>query len=388
TKTDFLEERLEMIEGRSDVHISDYSPWDVRPTFGSKYYSGKKFMISLGNKWVKPKLLEDDAPIPDGVDTMAIPVEHKQAFVDDINQALRDIAGVATFGRNTLIHDPQRVMKCINWARAHPFSSESLEITLDTPGEIADFMDWDSLVKITNSVYRPKIDPGADRTVHVDQATVHDALGLAVGHVQDFILVTRENPLTGEITNSYHPRIFIDFMVKLVSSEDSEIDLTKVITFLLNLKNYGYNLKLVTYDGWQSTIALQQLERLNYNAKVLSVDRTDEAYIALRTAIYEERLDIYDYAPFFDEITSVLHIIKKRDRDPMRRGKVDHPANGSKDISDCVAGVTKNCYEIAAPPAITPEQARALAETIAPVVVDRNAWVIQDYGKGRIIGVK
>ncbi len=394
TKTDFLEERLEMVEGRSDVHISDYSPWDVKPSFGSRVYSGRKFIISLGNKWVKPKMLEDNQDPPAGVDTMAIPVEHKQAFTDDINQALRDIAGIATFGRNLLIHDPQRVTKIINWGRVHPFSAHELPITLDSVAEIADFVDWDSLVKITNSVYRPKVDPGAVRTVHVDQATTNDALGLAVGHVQNFVLTSREDPLTGEITNDYEPRIFIDFMIKLVSEDDSEIDLTKVITFLLNLKNYGYNLKLVTYDGWQSKIALQQLQRLNYNAKVQSIDKTDEAYIALRTAIYEGRLDVYDYPPFFDEITSVLHIVKKRDRDPMRRGKVDHPAKGphgtkgSKDVSDCVAGVTKNCYEIAEAPAITPEQARALAETISPPVADRNAWVLKDYGKGKIIGVK
>jgi len=388
TKTDFLERRLEMVQGRKDVHISDYSPWDVRKSFGDKFYSGKKFSLSLGNKYVRPKILEEGDATPAGVETIEVPIEHKQAFIDDINQALRDVAGVATFGRNLLIHDPQRVMKVINWGRAHPFSAESISVTLDDQVEISDFVDWDSLVRIRDSSYVPRIDPGAPRTVHVDQATSNDSLGIALGHVQDFILVRREDPLSGHVMNSYEPKIFIDMMMKITPGKDSEVDLTKVITFLLNLRNYGYNLNLITYDGWQSKIALQQFQRLHYNAKIQSVDRTDDAYIALRTAIYEDRLDIYDYAPFFDEITNVIHIIRRREGDPQRRGKVDHGPNGSKDVSDAVAGVTMNCYEIAEAPAVTPEQAAALAATIAPPAKNRDSWVLQDYKKGRIIGVQ
>jgi hypothetical protein len=118
------------------------------------------------------------------------------------------------------------------------------------------------------------------------------------------------------------------------------------------------------------------------------VDRTDDAYIALRTAIYEERLDIYDYAPFFEEITNVVHIVRRREGDPVHRGKVDHGPNGSKDTSDAVAGVTMNCYEIAEAPAVTPEQAAALAQTIAPPAKRKDDWITQDYKKGQIIGVR
>jgi len=84
-------------------------------------------------------------------------------------------------------------------------------------------------------------------------------------------------------------------------------------------KNYSYNRRVV-----------------NLEADVLSVDRNDIPYTLLRDALNYRCIDYYKYDFLIDELIGLEHDIKK--------GKVDHPATGSKDVSDALCGVV---YSIA-----------------------------------------
>jgi hypothetical protein len=78
-----------------------------------------------------------------------------------------------------------------------------------------------------------------------------------------------------------------------------------------------------------SAEGLQQLRQNGYRAEVVSVDRTTVPYELLKAALYEDRLLLYPYPPLQDELRRLEH-----DR---RKGKVDHPSAGAKDLSDAVA---------------------------------------------------
>ena len=79
------------------------------------------------------------------------------------------------------------------------------------------------------------------------------------------------------------------------------------------------------------------MEAEGFTVDKISLDRTPDGYIALRSVIWEERIDMIDSNLLqnelihlqFDSITS----------------KVDHPVGGSKDVADSYAGWVWNALK-------------------------------------------
>lgn len=91
-----------------------------------------------------------------------------------------------------------------------------------------------------------------------------------------------------------------------------------------------------------STDTMQQLRKKKFIVDYLSVDRTTLPYEDLREAIYERRLN---FPPFLTHMnpgdTKTVEIaIKELQQLSYDGKKVDHPATGSKDVADGLAGVT------------------------------------------------
>jgi hypothetical protein len=69
---------------------------------------------------------------------------------------------------------------------------------------------------------------------------------------------------------------------------------------------------------------------------MVSVDTSNEPYDLLKTVIYSGSLSAPAHAKCRKELVSLEKIAKT--------GKIDHPANGSKDCSDSLAGVVYGLY--------------------------------------------
>ena len=95
----------------------------------------------------------------------------------------------------------------------------------------------------------------------------------------------------------------------------------------------GFPIGLVTFDGFQSEDMTQILTARGFNVEYLSVDKSLEPYTDLKESIYEQRADYYYDATFMREVKEVEEV---------KGLKIDHPPNGSKDVSDAVAGVVHN----------------------------------------------
>ena len=78
----------------------------------------------------------------------------------------------------------------------------------------------------------------------------------------------------------------------------------------------------------------QLLEAQGFDVSKLSLDRTPDGYMALRSILLEERIDMLDVKLLQDEL---VHL----QRDGVT-GKIDHPLGGSKDTSDSFAGAIWN----------------------------------------------
>lgn len=173
------------------------------------------------------------------------------------------------------------------------------------------------------------------RVLHVDVAISPngDALGMAMGYVEKLVTVDEEEK----------PYIVIDFMLRVRAAPGTEIMLSDVRRIIYDLRDVRrFRLKKVTYDGFQSTDTLQQLRKKRFEAENVSVDKTVLPYEDLREAIYESRIEFPRYMTYMNlgdtELVEVAY--KELTELSVQKNKVDHPANGSKDLADCLAAVT------------------------------------------------
>jgi hypothetical protein len=94
--------------------------------------------------------------------------------------------------------------------------------------------------------------------------------------------------------------------------------------------HYRFNVRKISYDGYQSRESIQVLRKAGIRAQEMSVDRNTEPYDHLRSALYQDRVAMVENELLMQEL-SQLEINAEK-------GKVDHPPRGSKDLADAVAG--------------------------------------------------
>ena len=342
-ESDYVEAFIRKNEGKAHVHVSDFSHWAVKP---EEDYCGDMFRVMVGSATLQSKILTATEIPPIDARVLEVPVEYRRAFEDDVDEAIRDIAGVATYGTYTFITQREKVFECINDDRDHPFKKESIVLDIYSPIEIADFVNMKKLFRIRNSKYQVKHRPDALRFIHVDLALTGDSASISMGHQDGFV----EKAYQSEDGSSYSmqlPIIRYDFMLRINPPIGSEIDLSKIREFIVMLREYGFQISKVSYDGFQSADSIQSLKKNNFDAMLLSVDRTDAAYVYMKQALVEKRVDMYEYEPFLSEILSVQRDLKTM--------KIDHPeqmttihgetVKGSKDVSDSAVAVCQHIME-------------------------------------------
>lgn len=335
-QTDFLETHLKEVRDRPSTYVSDYALWEVKP---KSLYTLPKIRVEVGDRIASSRILQKDQVEREGSRVIEFPGEYELQILEDVDGALRDIAGVATFGVTPLIRDRKSVYDAIHDQRAHPFTKESIVLDIVDDVRIDEFFDLKSVCFTRGSRWVPRINPGHPRFIHGDLSLTQDCLGLSMGHVAGTVRNARTNA-DGTISEVVNPFIIIDFMLRVVPPVNSEIDLGKVRGFILYLARL-FQVARVTFDRFQSAEMIQLLGKMKIEAGHQSVDKTDEAYKMLRSALFDRRVLYYEYEPFIEEVLDVEHNPKKR--------KVDHPVKsskggkGSKDVSDAAAGVIWLC---------------------------------------------
>lgn len=153
--------------------------------------------------------------------------------------------------------------------------------------------------------------------IHIDLGRTKDACGMVMVHPDDAEDV-----------------VIADFVARFAVINNVEINFGEVRDVVYLLKARGFNIGMVTLDGWQSADTIQQLTRRGIKAEVLSVDRTLGPYETTKEMAYAGRLRIAKDAVLQRELLQI---------EMVKGAKVDHPKNGSKDVADGLAGSTYNC---------------------------------------------
>ena len=182
------------------------------------------------------------------------------------------------------------------------------------------------------NAFKDWFQPEDDKTyyVHVDLALKHDHCAVAMAHVDKW--VTRK--IAGAYTDA-QPQIVVDAVRYWTPTKERVVDFVEVKNYIISLKQRGFNIKMVTFDRWNSYDMMEQIKSYGMNSEILSVAK--KHYDDMLLSVVEERLKGPRIPLLIDELLE-LRIVKK--------DKVDHPRKGSKDLSDATCGAIYNAVSL------------------------------------------
>ena len=314
--------------------VIDEPQWVIRTDKDSPI----KFKVAIGNKYLSNEVLPLDISEKEldllrnrGYRILDVPMGYYEYFLDDIDIALTDIAGISTSNSNKYISGPR-------WSNVkkdyltNPFSKDILEIG-NGPDDKLQYYDFFDLSHIPAELkYKPLY-------VHLDMSVSGDKTGIGGVWIKGKRPPKENEPPSKEL---YYQ---VAFSVSIKAPKGYQISFEKNRQFIYWLKEQGFNIKGVSTDSFQSADTGQSLIAKGYNYCILSMDRVDSDHICkpyqyFRNTLYEERMEIYAKCDLLtDEVLGL-----QRDNNS---GKIDHDPSGinSKDQIDAVCGAIYNASQ-------------------------------------------
>lgn len=204
-------------------------------------------------------------------------------------------------------------------------------------------------------VFHPQFKPKQDITyfMHVDLAQKHDHCAVAIGHIDKWI----EYKIGSSDLVEYLPLVVIDAVRWWTPTKDQSVDFKDVIAFIKSVRRQGFDIKLVTFDRWNSHDTMQDLERNGIKTDLLSVDK--KHYDDFLITMYDDRLFGPKEDLLIKELSELRQVVKNT------KVTIDHPRKGSKDLSDAVCGAIWN----------------AVAHTPKDDMIEADAFTLDDLKK-------
>ena len=314
--------------------VIDEPQWVIRTDKDSPI----KFKVAIGNKYLSNEVLPLNITEHDldllrnrGYRILDVPIGYYEYFLDDIDIALTDIAGISTSNSNKYFSGPRWSAIKKEYLQ-NPFSKDTLEIG-NAPDDILQYYDFFDLTKIPADMkYKPLY-------IHMDMSVSGDKTGIAGTWIKG-----KRPPKEGQ-PPSKELYFQVAFSVSIKAPKGYQISFEKNRQFIYWLKDQGFNIKGISTDSFQSADTGQSLIAKGYNYCILSMDRLDsdkicKPYQYMKSTVYEERVEIYSKCDLLtDEILGL-----QRDNNS---GKVDHDPSGinSKDQADAVCGSIWNASQ-------------------------------------------
>lgn len=324
------------IEGKKNndsktTYIVDEPQWVIR----TDKDSALKFKVAVGNKFLNSEVVplnsteaELQAYRDRGYTLIDVPMGYYENFIDDINIALTDIAGISTSG-TTKYFAGTRIAAVRNEKRKNLFTKEIISVGdgADDKTQYSDFID------------KTRIDPKLKSRplyIHLDMSVSGDATGIGG------VWINGKKPTKPGEDPSKDLYYTLAFHVSIKAPKGCQVSFEKNRNFIRWLRQEGFNIKGVSADTFQSYDLLQVLRGEHFNTSIISVDRVDREqkvclpYLTFKNAIYEERFDMYPTTELVEELL---------DLEKDGNGKIDHTPMGRKDAADGVCGALYNASQ-------------------------------------------
>jgi intein/homing endonuclease len=346
SNSDFLEGHINKLKNDSHVLIAGGSQWDVKPDD----YSKNRFYVFMGTSKTSSRILDEgeEKLYPENSpNILSVPVDLRHRFDYDLNNALRELAGVATSGIHRLFEDPLQVSTGWDETRQSPFTQDIIELGVKGNNKIQDYLKKDEFFRDAGFAIIPKHHPGMMRVLHIDLSKSRDITGISMGGISAIREQLSKNPEGDYKVAHLAPELWVDFALGLKAPQGDQIDYEKIHQFIVFLRESRFRIRYITFDQYQSVSPMQMLIKNNFTVDNLSVDKTDLPYIMLKDAFISKNISMYKHFELEKELINLTH-----DYNNPTRAKVDHPLTfadgsaGSKDIADSLAGVVFNCMEL------------------------------------------
>ncbi len=318
---DFTDKRKAFIEkeGITTTYIYNKRQYEVTP---ASRYSGETFRLLIGNDISHDtRVLRDDEEVVEGSWVEEVPIEYLEDFKNKPHEALRDVMGISHNAMSPFIKSRFKVFECVEFGKEKGIES---------------FLVNDHVVLGVDGMPQVKLhhychNPSRPRYVHIDLSRNGDRCGVAMLRFDGLVQVTRRDGA------DLLPSATVEMACTIEPDANNEIDIAEVRAFVRSLKTkYGYPIKAVTYDGFDSRESIQAWRKDGMPAKEVSVDKTSTPYKQFRDAMYDRRIALLDDP---DLLSEILELEYDENKD-----KVDHSVIGKKDLSDAVcAAYTSLC---------------------------------------------
>lgn len=346
--TSFVESKIREVYGNSGVKVIRVTGFEVKRnkltgsnSSSSEGYLDDPFWVFVGNGYISPRIVDThedlrevltllrvndlfydqsivsvgyviEKVLPEGIRDLfvCVPGVFRKVFEGDIVRAIRDVIGIS-IAEDKLMRSVFAYEDAVDGKNL--FTKDVLELSMYDNLQLFDYFD---LKRATNK--------DKPRCVHVDFGISGDRTGIACAYIDSFI----------ERDGKKLPVVRVEWLVGVGKSTayklDDQVPIWKIRNFLLWLREKGFNIKLVTFDRFQSIDTIQLLRRERFNVDLLSVDKDDSVYLNLVNLYLERRIKHPDHELYRKELFEL-----EWDKE---RKKVDHVVGGSKDVADAVAG--------------------------------------------------
>lgn len=312
--------------------VVDEPQWVIR----EDKKSSRTFKVAIGNKFLASEVIPLEATEQDiqiyhnrGFKIIDVPIGYYENFIDDIDIALTDIAGISTTSSSRYLSGPRIAAIKTNEFR-NPFSNDILEIG-NNPEDISQYYDYFDIDSIDRTMLQYPL------YIHLDMSISGDKTGIAGVWIKGKKPPVEGQPISKEL---YYRTAFV---VSIKAPKGYQISFEKNRQFIYWLKDNGFNIKGISFDTFQSADMKQQLIGKGFEAETISVDRVKDniclPYQYLKSTIYEERLELFENNLLTEELLGL-----ERNNS---NGKIDHTPSGinSKDSADALCGAIWNASQ-------------------------------------------
>ena len=323
--------KKKMETDKDNLLVVDEPVWNVRP---SSEYSGEVFSVAQGNRFLASEVIPEGSELKSYIDKgykiLSVPIEYKANFLEDIDRALCDYAGVSSSDLTKYISGI-RLQAVKKEQLSNGFTKDIIEVG-NGPEDNLQYSDFFDLSRIPADLKTKPL------YIHLDMSLTGDRTGIAGVWIKGKKPTVEGQPKSKDLFYT------LAFAVGIQAPRGYQVSMEKNRNFIRWLKEQGFRIRGISCDSFQSADLIQQLKSEKFNCKVISVDRVNnekicEPYQYLKSTIYEERIEMFDS----ELLTTELLGLEKNSN-----GRVDHPdegRSGSKDLSDGLCGAVWNASQ-------------------------------------------
>lgn len=302
--------------------VIDEPQWVIRTDKDSP----NKFKVALGNKFLDSEVLPLNCTEKDvndyinrGFQIIDVPMGYYENFIDDIDIALTDIAGISTSNVTRYISGSR--LSAVKMLTIQNLMTKDIITVGNAPDDKVQYWEYMDMTRLDSKLKsRPMY-------IHLDMSISGDKTGIA----GVWILGKKPHQEGIPDSNELYYRLAFSFAVK--APKGYQVSFEKNKQFIYWLREQGFNIKGVSTDTFQNAAFAQSISAAHFNYSIISVDRVDSNHICvpyqtLKNVIYEERIQMYDSKHLTEELLGL---------ERNNNGRIDHSERGI----NCFTGDTQ-----------------------------------------------